>query len=222
MFDYSSVFVFQFWRAFWFWMLSGSGVQLCDPLTALLCCSGLLPHPCSQPLLLFFYLFTENSALRVYLLASPPFPRADSAFHLPRPQSLFDYSSLFVVQFCWGGSVCPGAVLVYVTGGGQGSPAQCVVLTCSFCQLTSRQVGSRQQWRGEMLSTFLSAAWRKEAFHRLGVQDVRVWFRLMLCFCLMEEGEEKEKKKGERSHLGGRGFPQGWTSLAGCILGCSC
>jgi hypothetical protein len=135
---------------------------------------GLLPHPCSQPLLLFFYLFTENSALRVYLLASPPFPRADSAFHLPHPQSLFDYSSLFVVQFCWGGSVCPGAVLVYVTGGGQGSPAQCVVLTCSFCQLTSRQVGSRQQWRGEMLSTFLSAAWRKEAFHRLGVQDVRV------------------------------------------------
>jgi hypothetical protein len=45
-----------------------------------------------------------------------------------------------------------------------------MVLTCSFYQLTCRQVWSWQQ--GEMAPAFLSAAQCGEAFHRLGVQDV--------------------------------------------------
>jgi hypothetical protein len=40
----------------------------------------------------------------------------------------------------------------------------------------------------------------------------------MLYFFLMEEGEEKERKKS----LWGGGFPQGWTHLAGCAVGHSC
>jgi hypothetical protein len=40
----------------------------------------------------------------------------------------------------------------------------------------------------------------------------------------MEEGEEKEKKKkGQRTKklLWGRRFPQVWTHLAGCAVGCN-
>jgi hypothetical protein len=49
---------------------------------------------------------------------------------------MLGYSSLFVVQFCWGGgSVCLRAVLVYVPGGGWGSSTWCVTFTCLFCQI---------------------------------------------------------------------------------------
>jgi hypothetical protein len=37
----------------------------------------------------------------------------------------------------------------------------------------------------------------------------------------MEEGEEKEKRKKEKSPWG-EGFPQGWTCLADCSMGHSC
>jgi hypothetical protein len=39
----------------------------------------------------------------------------------------------------------------------------------------------------------------------------------------MEEGEEKEKeKKKKRRNSWGRGFSQGLTCLAGCVIGHSC
>jgi hypothetical protein len=42
---------------------------------------SLLSHSCSQPLLLYPRSFTENSVLRVWLLAPPSFSRVGSAFH---------------------------------------------------------------------------------------------------------------------------------------------
>jgi hypothetical protein len=33
----------------------------------------------------------------------PSFFGAVSAFHLPPPLSMFDYSLLFIIQFCWVG-----------------------------------------------------------------------------------------------------------------------
>jgi hypothetical protein len=41
----------------------------------------------------------------------------------------------------------------------------------------------------------------------------------MLYFHLMGEREDRKKKKGERNHCAGGGFPHGWTQLAGCAKG---
>jgi hypothetical protein len=62
------------------------------------------------PVFIYWEFSAEFSSL------PPPFSSVVSAFHLPPLLSVFDYSSLFVFQFCWGGraSVCPGSVLVYV------------------------------------------------------------------------------------------------------------
>jgi hypothetical protein len=66
-----------------------------------------------------------------------------------------------------------------------------------------------------MAPNFLSAVWHGEAFHRLGVQDVKSLILLMFYFHLMEEGEEKKKRK--INHHGVGGFHLGWTHLAGCV-----
>jgi hypothetical protein len=46
----------------------------------------------------------------------------------------------------------------------------------------------------------------------------------MLYFHLMEEGEEKgrKKEKEKKITMGEEGFPGGWTCLAGCAAGRSC
>jgi hypothetical protein len=117
MFFYSSLFVFQFCMAVQFWMLlSISGDESCDPLPSLLwgvayCLHTLCLHCLSCVCLLTVWCWNQ-------FFAPPPFSSALSVFQLPSPMSLLDYSSLFVVQFCWGESVFPGAVLVYVPGGG--------------------------------------------------------------------------------------------------------
>jgi hypothetical protein len=53
-----------------------------------------------------------------------------------------------------------------------------------------------------------------------GCHRVRFW--LLLCFFLMEEVEEKEKKTGREKTLLGRRVSWGWTCLAGCAAGCNC
>jgi hypothetical protein len=46
-----------------------------------------------------------------------------------------------------------------------------------------------------MAPNFLSEAWWMEAFHGLWIQDVESLILVGVYFCLMEEGEEKERKK---------------------------
>jgi hypothetical protein len=41
---------------------------------------------------------------------------------------------------------------------------------------------------------------------------------MVLYFHLMEEGEEKDRKKKKKDH-GEGGFPQGWTCLSDCATG---
>jgi hypothetical protein len=71
-----------------------------------------------------FSVFTESLVLSLDPCL-PPFYGASSVF-CPRPLlSVFVYSSLFVFQFCLGGSVCTRASLVYVPGVDMGVPVLC-------------------------------------------------------------------------------------------------
>jgi hypothetical protein len=130
-------FAFQFSGAVWFWMLlAGSGDHFCDLLPALLWRVAYY-----LPALSLYCLSCVSSVLR---LAPCPSPSLQCSFSVPPALStLFDYSSLFVIQFCWGASVCPGTALVYVPGGGWGSSMWCVMLTYLFCQMMCRQVWSQ-------------------------------------------------------------------------------
>jgi hypothetical protein len=77
---------------------------------------------------------------------------------------------LCVIQvFFGGGSVCPGAVLIYPKSG-WGSSARHVELTCLFCQMSHRQLW---RWRQRQPPNFLSVTCCGEAFPRVGVQGVR-------------------------------------------------
>jgi hypothetical protein len=96
MLDYSLLFVFQFCRAVWFWiLLSGSRDQFCDPLPALLWWVAYQsPSTVSLHCLSCIYLLIFQHW--VYLLALPSLSSAVSAFHLIPPLSMFDYSSLLL------------------------------------------------------------------------------------------------------------------------------
>jgi hypothetical protein len=107
-------FVFQFCGAVHFWMLlSDLGDKLCDPLPAFLW--GGAHHSPTLSLhclsCVYFLLVWDL----VYLLAPTPFSCAVSAFHWSPLLSVFDYSLLFVIQFCCGGDE---SALVYVPWGG--------------------------------------------------------------------------------------------------------
>jgi hypothetical protein len=67
-----------------------------------------------------------------------------------------------------------------------------MVLTCLFCQLTFRQVWSWQQQ--ETVPNFLSAVWRGEAFHGIGVQGVESLILVDALFPL-DGGRRREGKK---------------------------
>jgi hypothetical protein len=64
-----------------------------------------------------------------------------------------------------------------------------------------------------MLPTFLSAARCGENFHGLGVHNIKA-FDSYSCFvfCLMEEGEEKERKRTRETDGGGE-FPEARLTL---------
>jgi hypothetical protein len=100
--------------------------QLQDPPLAWLWEVGLLPHPLSlplclsqplldvsgssgklacpptsQPLFLYLHSFTESLALKVWLLALPPFSRASSAFHCYLTVHFRLQFTVYAFQFCW-------------------------------------------------------------------------------------------------------------------------
>jgi hypothetical protein len=86
---------------------------------------------------------------------------------------VLDYSLLLVVfSFAGGCSVCPGAALDYFPGRewvGRG-------VVCGVkCSPVHSTVSRKHLWSwlaGRNGLTFFSMAWHKEAFHRIGVQDV--------------------------------------------------
>jgi hypothetical protein len=59
---------------------------------------------------------------------------------------------------------------MFLEWGEVGSHACCVLFTCSFCRFTQAdlELTGGRKWH----VAFLSAAGRREAFRRLGVQDV--------------------------------------------------
>jgi hypothetical protein len=57
-----------------------------------------------QPSLPFLCLFTDGWGLSLALFPTP-FLWCSSAVHPPPPLSMFDYSLLFVIQFCWVGGI---------------------------------------------------------------------------------------------------------------------
>jgi hypothetical protein len=71
-----------------------------------------------------------------------------------------------------------------------------------------------------MAPNLLSFTWCGEAFHGLGVQDVKSLILVDALFPLdggrRREGKKKEKEKKDH-HRGGE-FPQGLTLLAGCAV----
>jgi hypothetical protein len=75
-----------------------------------------------------------------------------------------------------------------------------------------------------MAPNFLSVTWYREAFHRLGVQDVRSFILVGALFPLDggRRRDVKKKEKKKKNLHGEGGFPQGWTNLAGCAAGHSC
>jgi hypothetical protein len=123
-------------------------------------------------------------------------------FSVPPLLSLLDYSSLFMFFSFAGvgqGSVCPGAA------------------TCgAWCSFVPSTVSHRQLW-SQLLArrngiTVFSAVWRREAFLRLGVQDVTEldsdW---CFIFCLLGEERKKRSCWGLFSQGGG-------THLALCAV----
>jgi hypothetical protein len=73
-----------------------------------------------------------------------------------------------------------------------------------------------------MVPNFLSAAWCWEAFHGLRVQNVKSLILVDVIFLLDGRWRrEGKKEKKNQSHREGE-FPQGWTHLAGCVVGRSC
>jgi hypothetical protein len=101
--------------------------------------------PCSSPLLLFAY-------------STPP-PLLCVSFQF------LVYCSVFFLQ--GGGSVCPGAMLVYPMSS-WGNTVWCLALICLVCQMSLKQVWSWCLAAREPFC-FLSVTWYAEALYRLGV-----------------------------------------------------
>jgi uncharacterized protein (UPF0179 family) len=82
-----------------------------------------------------------------------------------------------------------------------------MLLTCLLCRVVQAalELAHGEKW----YATFVSMAGNREAFHGLGVQDVRE-FDSELCLLLIES-----KKKKERNGQGAS-F-QGQTCPAGCV-----
>jgi hypothetical protein len=134
-FDYSLLFVFQFCRTVWCWMLlSGSGDHLCDPLPSLLWAMACHPPALSLCCLSCVYLLRVCSLpLLLWCMFSIP-PTPLSCLCLITVHSLF-FSFVRGIRLPRG---CVGLCSHVVCD----APTWCVVLLCSFCQLMHRQVWS--------------------------------------------------------------------------------
>jgi hypothetical protein len=188
---------------------------------------SLLPHPCSQPLLLFLPSFTES-------LAPCPTPVHQGQVQCSTPplMLMLDYNLLFMLFSFFGGRSnlprrCAGLCSL---GVGRG------VMCGAFCSHAVSADLCRQLWNwlvgknGVLLFSRqtlpvigFGAAGHKKAFHRLGVQDIAKfdsgWCSI---FCLFKE------KKGEK--WPGAFYPRadtpcclrstGISWLLGAIIGC--
>jgi hypothetical protein len=128
-----------------------------------------------------------------YLFALPPFSGA----------VLCCYARLqFAVccsVFLGGGSVCSRVVLVY-PGGGWGNSTWCMELTCLVCWMSQEGLEPAVAAAAVVAALkFFQCMCCEEAFHGLEVQGVKVWFWLMIYFCLMEE--EKGRKKSNSDFI---------------------
>jgi hypothetical protein len=117
---------------------------------------GLLPCPCSQPLMLFLC-FIESLGLRLWLLVPPLFSGVGSAFH---PHLHCQYwitvcSLCFSVWLGARGLVCPGAVLDYF-------PMDWIEESCVMCDahlfILQFHAGSLELAGGEKLSCFFQCS----------------------------------------------------------------
>jgi hypothetical protein len=116
----------------------------------------------------------------VQLLAPPSLTRAGSVFHPTPAVGVRLHFAVYAFQFCWGCSICPGAVLDYVPGDWVGE--SCVVPVAHLLGLqvyvaalkpaagrNGMLLFSRQTLSGPGSGLALGC---REAFHRLGVQDI--------------------------------------------------
>jgi hypothetical protein len=151
--------------AVWFWMLpSDHGDQLSSGIHYLPCFGRCLitSPPLSAfapfPMLVHWEFGTETLApCPIHILQGkfsipPPLPTVSIRLQFP----------VYVFQFYWRFHSAQGLCCLCSQRMRRGS-MECMMFTCSSCQFTSRQVWS-QWWWGEMVPTFLSAAWHGEAF----------------------------------------------------------
>jgi hypothetical protein len=105
------------------------------------------------------------------------------------------YSSLFVIQFCLGESVCLGAVLVVIL---RGDGVLCLVHGSHLFVLSNdEQAGLEMTEVAAVVrngSKFSQHNMHGEAFHGLGVQDVKSLILVYALF-LLDEGRRREGKK---------------------------
>jgi hypothetical protein len=178
----SVLIVFQFCTVIWLWMLlTGSGDEFCALLPALFQAAA-ITSPLSA-LLPFQPLFTE-SLWEDQLLAPPPFSSMLSVSCLLWYVLVF--SSLFIVQFIF--FFLQGRASVSLPRGPcwfilEVSRGNCMTVGVHLlvCQMSPKQVWS-QHLVAQQPSSFLSVTWHGEAFHRLGVQDVKVLILLVALF----------------------------------------
>jgi hypothetical protein len=88
------------------WQIGFGMLSLAQEISSVIhylpCFRERLTPTCCQSSLPFLCLFTDRLVLRLAPCTSP-FSSAGSAFRPPPLLSMFDYSSLFVIQFCWWG-----------------------------------------------------------------------------------------------------------------------
>jgi hypothetical protein len=171
------LFVFQFCRAIWLWvLLTGSGEELCGPLPALPQAVAYHPPTVGLPAFPTICLLIVHREISSLLL--PP-----SLVHLQHFCPLccvLVFTSLFIVQFFFcegGGQSAQGAMLIYPRGG-WGNTVWCLVLTCLICWMSPKQVWS---WWWQP-TCFLSVVWCGETLYGLGVQGIEVLILLSALF----------------------------------------
>jgi hypothetical protein len=126
-----SLFVFQFCRAIWLWvLLTGSGDDLCD--CYLPCFREWLITHLLLVFLPFQHFFTDSSAE----ISSLPLPLSPLHFQWSHPFCcVLDYSSLFIVQFFWWRVCLPRGLCWFIPGvaGGIPSDAWCSPVWSAEC-----------------------------------------------------------------------------------------
>jgi hypothetical protein len=120
MFYYSLLFVFQFCGAIWFGYCPLAHT-ISSVFHYLTCFGGWLIAHLLSVFTAFLCLFTDSSVLR---LAACPCPFLLCSFNIPPAPllSMFDYKSLFAMQFCWGDQSAQGLCWFVFSGVDRGVP----------------------------------------------------------------------------------------------------